>query len=151
MKIATVPPIILGFVLGPVPPQSTIEPSVRLGYVYIVVETFRVVVKNTAQANANRTFNVNKKIQSGKACLVSLKRHLIETDNSCKICGINDWQDKPIVLIIDHINGDHSNNNLSNLRLVCPNCDSQLPTFKNRNKGNGRHSRRERYAKGQSY
>ena len=42
------------------------------------------------------------------------------------------------------------NNIISNLRLVCPNCDSQLPTYKNRNKGNGRHSRRVRYSKGKS-
>ena len=38
-----------------------------------------------------------------------------------------------------------------NLRLVCPNCDSQLPTYKSRNRGSGRHSRRQRYRDGQSY
>jgi hypothetical protein len=37
-----------------------------------------------------------------------------------------------------------------NLRLICPNCDSQLPTFKMRNRGRGRHSRRQRYADGKS-
>ena len=40
--------------------------------------------------------------------------------------------------IIDHIDGDASNNMPDNFRLVCPNCDSQLPTFKARNTGNGR-------------
>ena len=53
--------------------------------------------------------------------------------------------------VLDHIDGDASNSSKDNLRLVCPNCDSQLDTFKCRNKGNGRAYRRERYAKGQSY
>jgi hypothetical protein len=34
---------------------------------------------------------------------------------------------------------------------VCPNCDSQHPTFKSRNRGNGRAWRRQRYADGKSY
>lgn len=33
-----------------------------------------------------------------------------------------------------HIDGDASNNFRDNLRLVCPNCDSQLDTYKSRNK-----------------
>ena len=51
----------------------------------------------------------------------------------------------------DHIDGDATNNRRENLRLVCPNCDSQLPTYKSRNRGKGRHFRRQRYANGQSY
>ena len=54
-------------------------------------------------------------------------------------------------MILDHIDGNADNNNLINLRLVCSNCDSQLPTYKGRNKGNGRFKRRERYANNQSY
>jgi len=40
---------------------------------------------------------------------------------------------------------------LKNLRLVCGNCDMLLPTYKSKNKGNGRHNRRKRYAEGKSY
>ena len=53
--------------------------------------------------------------------------------------------------ILDHVDGDASNNRRENLRLVCPNCDSQLPTFKARNRGNGQAWRRQRYADGKSY
>lgn len=53
--------------------------------------------------------------------------------------------------MLDHIEGDSTNNRRENLRLVCPNCDSQLPTFKARNRGNGRAWRRQRYADGKSY
>lgn len=53
--------------------------------------------------------------------------------------------------VLDHIDGDATNNARENLRMVCPNCDSQLPTFKSKNRGKGRHFRRERYANGRSY
>lgn len=69
----------------------------------------------------------------------------------CSLCGLSEWCGKAIVLIVDHINGNHTDLRLENLRLICPNCDSQTPTFKGRNRGNGRHARRERYRTGKSY
>ena len=38
--------------------------------------------------------------------------------------------------IIDHIDGDATNWSIDNIRLVCSNCDSQLPTYKFKNRGN---------------
>lgn len=52
---------------------------------------------------------------------------------------------------MDHIDGDSGNSARENLRLICLNCDGLLPTFKNRNKGKGRHARRERYKEGKSF
>lgn len=69
----------------------------------------------------------------------------------CSICGLREWLDKPIPLILDHIDGNSYNNEEVNLRLVCGNCDMQLPTYKSKNNGNGRHSRRQRYKEGKSY
>lgn len=51
------------------------------------------------------------------------------TPYKCAICGIEDWQGKPLVFTLDHIDGDSHNNELSNLRWICPNCDRQLPTY----------------------
>lgn len=39
------------------------------------------------------------------------------------------WKGVPLVMRIDHINGINNDHRIENLRLVCPNCDSQLPTF----------------------
>ena len=60
---------------------------------------------------------------------------------NCKICGISEWNGKPIVLWTDHIDGDASNNSPDNFRLVCPNCDSQSETFGGKNRGSGRKAR----------
>lgn len=74
------------------------------------------------------------------------KRYIIEEQNNlCAICKIPDtWNDKNLVLILDHINGDASNNKRDNLRCICPNCDSQLDTFKSKNKNS---ARKDRYLK----
>ena len=61
---------------------------------------------------------------------------LKEQDNKCSICGLSTiWNNKELHFILDHIDGDATNNMRSNLRLICPNCDSQLDTFKSKNKG----------------
>lgn len=65
----------------------------------------------------------------------------------CDICGMtNEWNNKELKFILDHIDGNASNNQEKNLRLICPNCDSQLDTYKSKNKNSARHKRRKKYA-----
>ena len=67
------------------------------------------------------------------------KEFLNEQGNVCAICGCKpEWNGKPLTFILDHIDGDASNNKRSNLRMICPNCDTQLPTFKSKNKNSTR-------------
>jgi 5-methylcytosine-specific restriction endonuclease McrA len=54
-------------------------------------------------------------------------------------------------LQLEHKDGNSENNKPENLCLLCPNCHSQTPTYGAKNKGNGRHYRRIRYAQGKSY
>lgn len=80
------------------------------------------------------------------------KRYISEFEGyKCRECGISEWNGQELSLVLDHINGNAEDWNLSNLRLLCPNCDSQTPTFKGRNLGNGRYFRRQRYKEGKSY
>lgn len=81
----------------------------------------------------------------------TLRKILInEIGNKCEICGSTEWLGEPIPVVLDHINGNSDNDSRENIRLVCPNCDAQLPTFKARNKGNGR-SARKSYRKNRYY
>ncbi len=69
----------------------------------------------------------------------------------CAGCGrADEWQGQPLTLVLDHDDGDSSHNHLDNVRLVCPHCDSPLPTHQSHHRGRGRHLRRHRYAAGSS-
>lgn len=67
-----------------------------------------------------------------------LKNRLIKEGymaQQCEWCGITDTYDgRPIILHLDHINGNNTDHKVKNLRLLCPNCHSQTDTWCGRNK-----------------
>lgn len=54
--------------------------------------------------------------------------------HKCESCGRVKWLGKLIPLELNHVDGNHYNNNLSNLEILCPNCHAQTPTYRGRNK-----------------
>lgn len=52
----------------------------------------------------------------------------------CFNCNNVSWQNQPIPLELDHIDGNPLNNTLLNLRLLCPNCHALTPTYRGKNR-----------------
>jgi Zn finger protein HypA/HybF involved in hydrogenase expression len=72
-----------------------------------------------------------------------IHRYILEKqDFKCADCGIIEHNGFPITLELDHINGNSTDNAETNLRCLCPNCHSQTTTYRSKNKGNGRKSRK---------
>lgn len=68
----------------------------------------------------------------------NLKHRLLEgglLKEECYICGQPPtWNKNPLALQLDHINGINNDNRIENLRILCPNCHTQTPTFSGKNK-----------------
>lgn len=63
-----------------------------------------------------------------------VERHNV-IEYKCEKCGCNGhWQGGEIALEIDHINGDNTDNEIENLRYLCPNCHALTETYRGRNK-----------------
>lgn len=74
----------------------------------------------------------------------SIKKYLRDKyGDKCSLCGWSKVNPKSgiVPLVADHIDGNWRNNIESNLRLLCPNCDSLTPTYAGLNRGNGRKDR----------
>lgn len=64
-----------------------------------------------------------------------LKRAMLEAGvkEECFICKVGTtWCGGELVLQVDHYLGNNTDHRLENLRLLCPNCHSQTPTFSGR-------------------
>lgn len=57
-------------------------------------------------------------------------------EHECNRCELTQWQDEPIPLELEHIDGDHYNNKIANLELLCPNCHALTETYCGRNRSN---------------
>jgi len=61
-------------------------------------------------------------------------RVLLEQENKCNKCGNSHWLGQPMTLEFEHKDGNHFNNERSNLECLCPNCHAQTTTWRGRNR-----------------
>lgn len=104
----------------------------RLEKYNISIEHFTGVAKGQEKRSESNVFCKNS-----TATQSTLRRWYKKGNYSeykCAICGQEPfWNGKELTLTLDHINGCNHDNELSNLRWVCPNCDRQLDTFAGKN------------------
>lgn len=87
---------------------------------------------NREKYNLNEVFIKNSPVTQ-KVLRGYVERHNI-LEYKCEKCGCDGhWQNGLIALEIDHIDGDNTNNEISNLRYLCPNCHALTETYRGRN------------------
>ena len=96
-------------------------------------------------------------IRTGKLITGKRDRWFLEEtrEKGCESCGNDEWMGRPIPIDIHHEDGDSDNDDLNNIKLLCPNCHRLTNNHGSKNK-NGRRSRRKkyrnaRYKNGESY
>ncbi|WCZ57231.1 homing endonuclease [Salmonella phage Kenya-K16] len=82
---------------------------------------------------ASNYFYKNSPISSSKLRLKILREGL--KPHKCEKCNLSEWSGVPIPLELEHIDGDHYNNEWDNLALLCPNCHALTPTHSGKNVG----------------
>lgn len=72
-----------------------------------------------------------------------VKKYLLETrGDKCEECGFDRKRPNGTSKIqMDHIDGDYTNNEITNLKLLCPNCHDDTETYGSKNKNGGRRYR----------
>lgn len=103
------------------------------------INVYRGGYRNKFTAMSNEEFFVSNSERNGKQAI----KRLIESgikEYKCENpdCGISEWHGKPISLQLHHINGDHHDNRLENLQLLCPNCHTQTDSYAKSNKTPGK-------------
>lgn len=108
-------------------------------------KTFRKYAKKYGLWNPNQCLKGGLKpkiklenVLQNKVCMKSsvLKKRLLDEKYLKYVCikckNNGEWMGEKITLELDHIDGNSENNKLDNLRILCPNCHSQTPTFRGR-------------------
>jgi len=96
-----------------------------------------VGVKFERPKGTNRTIPQEDVLTQGSKYSTSLAKKKIISGGllpyNCAMCGVDKWNNQPLTLELDHINGVNNDHRIENLRFICPNCHSQTDTYCGRN------------------
>lgn len=96
-------------------------------------ENRKLYKQQMAKMSLCSEYNIESKLhRNTKTNSHKLRNKLIEfgyKESKCELCSISEWLGKPVKLQLHHIDGNHDNNELSNLQILCPNCHSMTDNF----------------------
>jgi 5-methylcytosine-specific restriction endonuclease McrA len=104
--------------------------SIHKMYEFYNIDTSHFLGQGWNKNNFDYTrFQNGKAIKSANMvdALTALRGH------KCEKCGLTHWLEKPITLEVHHKDGNHLNNELENLELLCPNCHSYTDNWRGKN------------------
>lgn len=96
----------------------------KMGIVYGGNKSGKGIKKSSSYKTA-KEYSQEENVKSHK-----LKEKLIREkikEYRCEKCGNSKWNGQPIPLELHHKDGNHYNNDLDNLVILCPNCHAQEP------------------------
>lgn len=115
--------------------QYNIDISHFTGQRWQKAPTFTPQTGSREKYTINEIFTKDSTVTQKVLCGYVERHNLIPY--TCACCGCDGtWQNGIIALELDHIDGDNCNNEISNLRYLCPNCHALTSTYRGRNKGN---------------
>jgi hypothetical protein len=95
--------------------------------------------------NDKRKKTWNEKIMGADYSTLSFDRLrariILEQNGKCNKCTLLEWMGEPLPLELEHIDGNHHNNERTNIEALCPNCHSLTPTWRGRNQRNRNYGR----------
>lgn len=100
----------------------------HFNYIYAKTHNGRKLNKNKSN---DEIFNDFVKIKTATVKKEYIDR-ILNGVPKCEYCNITEWNDKPLVFQLHHIDGNHINNKLENLILLCPNCHTQTDNYANK-------------------
>lgn len=84
-------------------------------------------VKRSIEDYLNNIFKIDSYALKKKLISANILKH------QCSECKLTEWQGQSIPIDLDHIDGNPNNNNLSNLRILCPTCHSYTANYCSKN------------------
>lgn len=106
---------------------------------YLKNKSIKILSKEKRiEKNKKISDTFNKKILSDNFESLSFerlrKRVILEQENKCNNCGLGQWLNQPLILELEHKDGNNQNNKRDNLEALCPNCHSLTDTWRGKNK-----------------
>ena len=97
-----------------------------------------IALRKGSEINAKKAYeNAKMEFRKGNSLTSEyLRKMMVRSfgiEQKCSNCGLTEWQGYQIPLEVHHKNGDTSNNDISNLEFLCPNCHALTDNYRGRN------------------